>query len=152
MKYPNLSPSILFVMTFISGMFLSWIQPWSLTLYLDDEVIRFIGLVLLFVSLILNILAYRMFKNHLTPHAPFCTPTILIDSGVFTLSRNPIYLALVLSQCGLAFIFDMVWPLPSAMILWITLHYLIVPDEEKILESLFKERYTHYKQQTCRWF
>ena len=139
-------------MTFISGMFLSWIQPWSLTLYLDDEVIRFIGLVLLFVSLILNILAYRMFKNHLTPHAPFSTPTILIDSGVFALSRNPVYLALVLSQWGLGFVLDMVWLLTSALILWSTLHYLIVPDEENILESLFKERYTHYKRHTRRWF
>ncbi|MDM5263581.1 isoprenylcysteine carboxylmethyltransferase family protein [Sulfurovum sp. XTW-4] len=141
-------------MTFILGVYLSWIQPLNFKLYIDSDsdVIRFIGLILLFVSLILTILAYRMFKNHFTPHAPFSTPTVLIDSGVFAMSRNPVYLALVLSQFGLGFVLDMVWLLPSALILWITLHYLIVPDEEKILESLFKERYTHYKQHTRRWF
>jgi protein-S-isoprenylcysteine O-methyltransferase Ste14 len=151
-KQSNLSPSALFLMTFISGMFLSWIQPWTLTLYLEYEVIRFVGLILLSVSLILNILAYRMFKNHLTPHVPFSTPKVLIDCGVFAWSRNPVYLALVLSQCGLGFVLDRVWLLPSSLILWVILHYLIVPDEEKVLESLFKERYTHYKQHTRRWF
>ena len=152
MKYPNLSPSVLFLMTFILGVLLSWIQPWNLTLYLEYEVMQLIGFLLLSISLILNILAYRIFRKHRTPHAPFSTPTVLIDSGVFAMSRNPVYLVLVLSQFGLGFVLDMVWLLPSALILWITLHYLIVPDEEKILESLFKERYTHYKQRTRRWF
>ena len=152
MKQSKLSPAVLFLITFILGVFLSWIQPWNLTFYLEYEVIRFAGLVLLFVSLILNILAYSMFRNHLTPHAPFSTPTVLIDSGIFDWSRNPVYLALVLSQCGLGFVLDRVWLLLSSLILWIILHYLIVPDEEKILEVLFNERYTHYKQHTRRWF
>ena len=152
MKQSKLTPSALFLITFFSGLFPSWIQPWHFTLYMNETVVRSTGVILLIVSLILNILAHRMFKSYFTPHAPFSTPTVLIESGVFAWSRNPVYLALVLSQCGLGFIFDSVWLLPSSLILWITLHYLIVAVEEKVLESLFKERYIHYQHHTRRWF
>jgi len=152
MKYPKLSPSVLFLITLLIGMFLSWLQPWHLTHYLEYAVVQFIGLALLFISFMLNSLAYREFKRSQTPHAPFMKPKVLIKNGVFAVSRNPVYLALILSQCGLGFIFDMVWFLPSAFILWMTLHYLIIPDEEKILERIFKEKYRHYKQHTRRWF
>lgn len=138
-------------MTFIIGMFISFLKPWHLTLYQDNEVIRLIGVGMLLISLILNTLAYRMFKKHLTPHAPFSIPKVLIQKGVFSLSRNPVYLALVLSQCGLGFVFDNVWLLLSALILLIFLEYLIVPDEEKILERRFKKSYEHYKKDTRRW-
>lgn len=59
MKYPKLSPSVLFLITFVTAMSLSWVQPWHLSLYMDDEMIRLTGLVFLFTSLTLNTLAYR---------------------------------------------------------------------------------------------
>lgn len=132
-------------------MSLSWVQPWHLSLCMDDEMIRLTGLVFLFTSLTLNTLAYREFKKSLTPHAPFTTPKVLIQKGVFTFSRNPVYLALVLSQFGLGFIFGTVWLLLGSLILLTVLHYVVVADEEKILESIFKNDYVRYKQHTRRW-
>ena len=151
MRYPNLTPSALFLICTTVGIFISYMYPWHLTLYLDSEVIQSTGLVLLCVSFILNTLAYRIFTKHHTPHAPFSTPTTLIDSGIFTLSRNPVYLALVLSLCGLGFIFDTVWLLLSALVLLIAIHFLIIPDEEKIMERTFNESYGDYKKLTRRW-
>lgn len=151
MKYPKLSPSALFLITFTTAMSLSWVHPWHLSLYMDDKMIRLTGLVFLFTSLTLNILAYREFKKSLTPHAPFTTPKVLMQKGVFTFSRNPVYLALVLSQYGLGFVFDTVWLLLTALILLILLQYLIVLNEEKILERRFKKSYEHYKKTTRPW-
>lgn len=151
MKYPKLSPSALFLITFATAMSLSWVHPWHLSLYMDDEIIRLTGLVFLFTSLTLNILAYREFKKFLTPHAPFTTPKVLMQKGVFTLSRNPVYLALVLSQFGLGFVVDTVWLLLGSLILLTVLHSVVVADEEKILESIFKNDYVRYKQHTRRW-
>lgn len=152
MKCLELSPSVLFLLTLSTGLFLSWVYPWRLTLYLENGVIQFIGVVLLLISLILNTLAYREFKNSLTPHAPFMKPKVLIQNGIFTVSRNPVYLALVLSEYGLAFVFDSLWLLVTAFILLIALHYLIVLEEEKVLKGIFKERYERYKGHTRRWF
>lgn len=151
MKYPELSPSVLFLSTLSIGFFLSWVQPWNLTLYLEDGVIQSIGLLLLLISLILNTLAYREFKNSRTPHAPFMTPKVLIKNGVFSVSRNPVYLALVLSECGLAFVFDSLWLLFTAVILWMILASVIVRGEEKMLDTLFNQEYKNYKKMTRRW-
>lgn len=118
---------------------------------MDVEMIRFTGVVILFISLTLNTLAYKEFKKSLTPHAPFSRPTVLIQKGVFSFSRNPVYLALVLSQCGLGFVFDTVWLLLAALVLLMVLDYVVVPNEEKIVESTFKDDYVRYKQHTRRW-
>lgn len=151
MKYLKPSPSVLFLITLIIGLFLSWVQPWHLTLYLEYTVAQSIGLVLLFISLILNTLAYREFKKSHTPHAPFMKPKVLIKYGVFSISRNPVYLALVMSQCALGFIFDMVWLIFSACLLLLILHHLIIPHEEQILERIFTDDYLNYKEHTRRW-
>ncbi len=152
MKYPKLSPSVLFLITLTIGIFLSWVKPWHWSVYLDDDLSRLIGLILLLISFILNSLAYRMFKKYMTPHAPFAVPHFLIDRGIFALSRNPVYLALVLSQCGIGFIFDTVWLLGTAFILMISLQYLVILFEEKMMESMFNDRYQYYKKHTRRWF
>jgi len=148
MKYPKLSPSVLFLITLLIGIVLSWLQPWHFTTYLESLLVQFIGLVLLFISLMLNSLAYREFKKYQTPHAPFMKPKVLIKNGVFAVS---VYLALVLSEYGLGFVFDSVWLLFAAVLLWVVLDSVIVRDEEKILHSTFKKEYIHYKKMTRRW-
>jgi protein-S-isoprenylcysteine O-methyltransferase Ste14 len=109
------------------------------------------GVIILIISLTFNTFAFREFKKSLTPHAPFSTPEVLLKEGVFTFSRNPVYLALVLSQFGLGFVFDTVWLLLTALILLMMLHYMVIPGEEKMLERTFKAKYLHYKQKTRRW-
>lgn len=151
MKQSKLTPSALFLITFVSGLVLSWIQPWHLTYYMDDLLVRLTGVVMLFTSLMINILAYRQFKEFLTPHAPFVKPKVLIKNGIFSLSRNPVYLALVLSECGLAFVFDTFWLLFSAAVLLIMLDIVIISDEEKILKCTFHRDYEEYKNKTHRW-
>lgn len=151
MKQSKLTPSALFLITFVSGLFLSWIQPWHFTYYMNGTVVRSTGVILLIVSLILNILAYREFKKSVTSHAPFMKPKVLIKNSVFSLSRNPVYLALILSESGLAFVFDSIWVLFSAGMLWIILDIIIVGPEEKVLENTFKHEYENYKKMTRRW-
>lgn len=151
MKYPNLSPSALFLITFAIGFLLSWIQPWHLTYYMDYAAVRLMGVVILLTSLMINILAYREFKKFLTPHTPFVKPKVLIKNGIFALSRNPVYLALVLSECGLAFVFDTLWLLISAAVLLIVIDAVIIQGEEKVLKSTFNKDYEYYKKKTRRW-
>lgn len=151
MKEIRLSPIVLFLVTFTVGMVLTYLLPWHISRYFDHEVIHILGLAFLCISFILNFLAYRMFRNHSTSHAPFSTPTELIDNGVFAVSRNPVYLAMVLSQCGLGFIFDTLWLIFTSVVLLVVLHYFVVLDEEIVLERGFKEKYECYKERTRRW-
>lgn len=152
MKEIKLTPSALFLMTLFLGFLLSWSFPWHLTSYMNDTVVRWTGVMVLIVSFIVNILAYREFKKSATPHAPFMKPKVLIQNGVFSLSRNPVYLALLFSQLGLAFVFDSMWLFVSTLMLLIMLDIFIVRSEEKILESIFHQEFENYKNETRRWF
>ncbi|MEA2048232.1 MAG: isoprenylcysteine carboxylmethyltransferase family protein [Campylobacterota bacterium] len=151
MKQRKLSPSAFFLLTFALGIIFTYLYPWTITVYLDDTLVSSIGLLSLFVSLMLNIFAYKKFKGAKTSHAPFSRPTLLIQNGVFSLSRNPVYMALVLSECGLAFVFDTFWLMIAALLLLMLLDYFIVRYEEKILESIFTDEYKAYKKHTRRW-
>ncbi len=151
MRRIKISPTILFLITFIVGISLSWFLPLKMTRFIAHEVTQMLGLTFLLTSLILNLLAYRMFKHYATPHAPHSVPTVLIETGVFAFSRNPVYVALILSEVGLAFIFDMIWLVLSAATLWISLDIMIVRDEERVLENTFKQDYVEYKNKTRRW-
>lgn len=151
MKKTKLTPVFMFMITFVSGLILTWFYPYHLSSYIDGSVVRLTGISLLVCSLILNVLAYREFKKSYTPYEPFMEPKKLIENGIFSLSRNPVYLALVLSQAGLAFIFDMMWLILTTLLLWILLDSIIVRDEEKLLEITFLGRYKKYKRKTRRW-
>ncbi|HEY9129855.1 MAG TPA: isoprenylcysteine carboxylmethyltransferase family protein [Sulfurovum sp.] len=151
MRHIKISPTILFLMTFIVGICLSWFLPLKMTRFIAHEVTQMLGLTFLLTSFILNSLAYRMFKHHSTPHLPHSVPTVLIETGVFAFSRNPVYVALILSEVGLAFIFDRIWLVLSAAALWISLDIMIVRDEERVLENTFKQDYMEYKNKTRRW-
>lgn len=152
MKKIRPSPTLLFLLTFIAGMILTYLFPWHITQYLDDTIVRVLGLVFLCICFIFNFLAYRKFRSHATPYDPFSKPIVLLDNGIFALSRNPVYLALVLSQIGLGFIFDTVWLIVMSIILMVALHYLVIINEERVLEIEFQERYEDYKNRTRRWF
>lgn len=152
MKYRNLlNPSALFLITFVIAIVLSWVHPWHVSFIEDKEIQNLSGIIMLLTSLILNILAYKAFKKYLTPHEPFKTPNVLIEKSIFRFSRNPVYLALVLSEFGLGCVFDTVWLLLGSVVLLTLLHYIVVLDEEKVLQSTFKESYELYKEKTPRW-
>lgn len=152
MKRINLTPSSLFLITLIAGLLIGWFHPYSISTHIDRNISSLIGVTLLICSLVFNTLAYHKFKKSLTPHAPFMRPKTLITDGIFSISRNPVYLALLISQVGLAFIFDSIWLLVSTLILWILLDTIIVRQEEKLLEMTFLSYYKSYKKKTRRWF
>ena len=151
MRKSRASPTLLFVLTFVVGLFFSYLIPWNITQYIDDSIVFLLAVIILSISLVINILAYREFKKSLTPYEPFVKPKVLIRNGIFTVSRNPVYLALILSQFGLAFVFDTLWIHFTAFILWILLDIFIVRDEEKMLYETFKNKYIDYKKMTRRW-
>lgn len=152
MKYlKRLSPSAWFLITFVVAMFLSGVSPIKISLFMESEKARLTGVVILLISLTLNLLAMKEFKKYVTPHAPFEIPVKLIKTGVFSLSRNPVYFALVISMFGLGFVFDTVWLLAGGFALLVLLHYLVVVEEENILKETFKGDYLYYIRQTRRW-
>lgn len=140
-----------FIITVLFAILAEAILEWRISTYLSSMVMQTFAIGFLLMALVLNLTAHLQFKKHKTQEAPFKTPHHLITDGVFRFSRNPVYIALILSQLALAFIFDTSWILFSAFVLGFLLDRFIVQEEEMVLMRRFKEAYTYYKRQTKRW-
>lgn len=145
------SPVMLFITTFIIAIVSHLLFCIKISHYLPLGLMQTLAIALLLLSLLINTLVYREFKNNSTPHAPFSRPKKLLTNGVFRYSRNPIYLALVISFAALAFIIDTAWLILFSFVLLLLINSLIIPDEEKTLTNEFNGEYEKYKKYQRRW-
>ncbi|WP_036259827.1 methyltransferase family protein [Methylocapsa aurea] len=77
--------------------------------------------------------------------------TAIVTSGVFKLSRNPIYLGMVLLCVGIAFAVNSAWILASAAPLALILQKGVIEREEAYLAQKFGAAYLQYKGSVRRW-
>jgi len=110
-------------------------------------------LVLIFIASTIGVLAlYDFYKHNTTyhPHTPEKTTTV-VDSGIYSYSRNPMYLALVLVLISFALYLEnsASFTVIPAFIWYIT-KYQIKP-EERILTTLFNDDFQRYCTKVRRW-
>lgn len=74
----------------------------------------------------------------------------LVTSGVFSISRNPIYLALALIGIGVMLMSGSVFFLVTGFVLLAGLHLQIL-REERFLSSAFGEEYDRYRRRVARY-
>lgn len=86
-----------------------------------------------------------------TPIEPHHTPKTLIVEGPYRLSRNPIYLGLVIITLGSALGHGSIFGIASAALLWRILDARFVATEEAVLGETFGEEATKFFDQTRRW-
>ena len=75
----------------------------------------------------------------------------IISNGPFRYSRNPSYVALVLSATGLGLVLNSVPVLAGVPLGFIVLAYWVVPAEERYLAAVLKDHYTAYLARVRRW-
>jgi protein-S-isoprenylcysteine O-methyltransferase Ste14 len=93
---------------------------------------------------------FRRAKTTVNPMDP-AKASRLVIGGVFQLSRNPMYLGLVLLLVGWAVWLGTAtaWLIPPLFIVVVT-RVQIVP-EERALERLFGAQYLAYRKSVARW-
>ena len=77
--------------------------------------------------------------------------TAIVTSGPYRFTRNPIYLAMLLGQMGLAIGFDSLWILATMVPFYLLIRYGVIAREEAYLERKFGETYVSYKAKVGRW-
>jgi protein-S-isoprenylcysteine O-methyltransferase Ste14 len=90
-------------------------------------------------------------NKHRTTVEPWQRPTALVTSGVFSFSRNPLYLALLLVLAGIAVMADALWLIIVTALLWLSLDRFIIRTEEEVLKEIFTEEYLAYRSRVRRW-
>ncbi len=86
-----------------------------------------------------------------TPIEPHHQPRELIVEGPYRLSRNPIYLALVLLTVASALGHGSLIGLAAAVGLWWVLDRRFAEPEERLLKAMFGDAADTYLARTRRW-
>jgi protein-S-isoprenylcysteine O-methyltransferase Ste14 len=109
------------------------------------------GIVLMLVGLALATWAAGTFRRIGTSFQLHGDSSILVTSGPFRISRNPMYLSMLLWLLGLAVLLGSLSPFLFPILLFMTANFLIIPLEERNMEAMFGDRYIRYKQRVRRW-
>jgi protein-S-isoprenylcysteine O-methyltransferase Ste14 len=112
---------------------------------------RVVGFVLLGIALFFIPTAPILFAIHKTTIVPHARARTLIERGPYRISRNPMYVGLVLIYLGVTFLLGTAWPLLFlALPIWVT-HSKTIAHEELVLERAFGDEYRSYKERVRRW-
>lgn len=75
----------------------------------------------------------------------------LVTDGLYRVSRNPMYLGMLLLLCGWSVYLANLLALPVLGLFVLTLNRLQIQPEERILRELFGQPYLDYCQRVRRW-
>ena len=115
--------------------------------------IEIIGGLILFLGVATAVLAIILFKKEkttLNPMKPEETTT-LITTGIFSITRNPMYLGLFFVTFSTVLFFGSWFGIIILMFfVWYITKFQIIPEEEA-MEKLFGVKYDEYRQKVRRW-
>lgn len=83
--------------------------------------------------------------------APLDPPKLLVRRGLYRLTRNPIYLGVLLLLIGETILFESLTLLAYALVLWIVFHLFVISYEEPTLKRQFGGAYDEYCSAVPRW-
>jgi protein-S-isoprenylcysteine O-methyltransferase Ste14 len=110
-----------------------------------------LGASLVVVALALVSYSVAQFRAAGTP-VPARKPTaVIVRTGPYRFSRNPIYLAFSLLQLGIAIWVNSVWLLATLVGAVALIHSIVIQREEHYLERKFGAGYLDYKASVRRW-
>jgi protein-S-isoprenylcysteine O-methyltransferase Ste14 len=128
--------------------FLHFLSPGTKVLALPWNLL---GLIPLVLGVTINLVADKSFKKYETTVKPFEDSAALITTGVFRLTRHPMYLGFVLILLGIAVLMGSFTPYLVVLVFAIFMDTVFIKYEEKKLEETFGEVWSAYKQKVRRW-
>ncbi len=142
---------LVFGIPFLIAIALQFIVPLSLPLGPLRPVALVVGIALTITGLGVIVLARREFARHGEHTDPGYSTHQVMTTGVFSMSRNPLYLGIVIFIVGVAFAADLPWALVMLVPATIACHYILIAPEERYLSAKFGEEYARYMRSVQRW-
>ncbi|PSB49502.1 isoprenylcysteine carboxylmethyltransferase family protein [Chroococcidiopsis sp. CCNUC1] len=123
---------------------------WSVPLVSRAVSVPLGGTVVL-VAVALFLWAVRTFQTAGTPVPGNRPTTMIVHTGPYRWSRNPIYLSFSLLQLGVGLWVNSLWLLVTLIPALALMSFVVIPREEHYLESCFPSDYLPYKASVRRW-
>ncbi len=102
-------------------------------------------------GVLLMALAVHEMRRQKTTVIPHKTPARLVQSGIFSRTRNPIYLGDALILAGMILRWDAVLALPLVPIfVWVIERRFVIPEEDRMRRT-FRADFARYAGKVRRW-
>ena len=140
------------IITLICGILIYLSKP-----FFPELIFNYANTLSLFFSILgfgIIIISFRLFKKEKTTINPIMIEkaSLLVTSGVFKYSRNPMYLGMVLILISISIKYNFYgWLLLVGFFVYFITYFQISPEEKAMLK-LFGKDFINYKNKTRRWF
>ncbi len=118
---------------------------------MESRDFHFAGWLLILGTLIITLPGLWRFwhsKNTLITVKPASS---LQTTGIYSFTRNPMYLGLLLLYAGLSCFSGNCWTLVFLPLVFMVIQNYVIRREEKYLDRAFAEEYREYRNKTRRW-
>ncbi|WP_273521195.1 methyltransferase family protein [Rhodosalinus sediminis] len=132
---------------------LAWVQArhWPLGLSFGGGWADLAGGLLVGGGLVLVALAAAEFRRARTTIVPHRQASALVTGGIYSRTRNPIYLADLMILAGLVLYWDAVLSLVLVpLLLWVLERRFVIPEENR-LRRTFRADFARYAHKVRRW-
>jgi protein-S-isoprenylcysteine O-methyltransferase Ste14 len=145
-------PPLIPLSVLVGGLVLNFLIPLGLLAHVPLLGRIVMGGIALVVGIGMAIGAIRIFRRIGTPARPSQPTSALATTGMFTRTRNPMYVGGSLVLLGIAIGFALEWVLLLLVVSLPLLHYGIILREERYLERKFGDEYRRYKTKVPRYW
>lgn len=149
----RIPPPAIFIVAFFIGLWLEGALYRIRILDTDDTPPPLViaGLALVTLGVLFALWGVRTFKHHKTAVMPYKAARILVRTGPYRYTRNPMYMGMTLAHLGASVALNAMWPiilLPMALVI---LFHLVIRKEEEHLWRSFGDDYAEYRSRVRRW-
>ncbi len=142
---------VVFGIPLLIAIALQFIVPLSLPFGSLRPVAIAAGAALIIVGIALIVLTRREFAKHGENTDPGHPTRQVMTTGAFSISRNPLYLGIVIFLVGVALATNLPWVLLLLLPSVVACHYILIAPEERYLAAKFGEEYARYMRSVQRW-
>ncbi len=142
-------PPLLFAIAFGVGALLQRLVPLPAAAGAAAE--RWAGAAVLVAGLGFGLSQSLRFLRRRTTLNPFADPADMVVTGPYGLSRNPMYLTLIVAYLGATLMLGSLWPLATLAAPVAILVRTVIPFEEARMLAVFGGRYRDYQARVRRW-
>jgi protein-S-isoprenylcysteine O-methyltransferase Ste14 len=144
-------PILLFPAAVLAGFISDRLLPVPVPIPEVDAVAWIVAGALILVGLVLFAAGVRTFSRAETPLPTNQPARVLVTTGIYRWTRNPVYLGFFLLYGGIGVAALSPWILILLLPLVVTIRYGVVAREEAYLERRFGDAYRDYKARVRRW-
>lgn len=140
------------LLTILIGALLQWIWPIDIGFALPVPARYYIGGAIAVCAILgLGLWSVLLFRRGGQSENPWKPTNYIEVRGPFKITRNPMYLQMILVCIGAAVAFSNLWILLLTPIAGWALQRFAIEPEEAYLEAKFGAAYLAYKQRVRRW-